>query len=123
MKNIDLKCLYEESFVDNHVKDFQLNINDKKMHITTNGAYLDSSENNVLCKAQLTISDWYNFKVLKRENGKTKELLEIPKEFLTSILEYHNDGMELKLIGLGYNCWIEWIFLKPKIICLGEVEK
>ena len=120
MNNIELSLLNEESFVDERILDSNLDLPSKTLRIEIDGAALNTG--NYLSKTILNVSDWYDLKVVKRIDDVTTILPSYSEDFLTSIIEFHYDGTELKLVGLGDHCWIEWIFLKPKITVCGEID-
>jgi len=120
MNIVDPKFLYEASFIENLILQVNLDINNKIMSIETDGAYLTDG---FLLKAKIVIEDWYQLNVVKRGTNE-KHLIDPkkPREFLDSIMEFHLNENELILSDVGVNCWVDWIFTKPKVTVYGKID-
>ncbi len=125
MQNLDLALFYDESFVEFNINDTKLNLLKKDIIISTRGAWLDRDEHNVLRAAKIFIKEWYSIKVsVMNENTKVFATVCDPVEYLLrDIIKFHYEQNILSLIGFGINGeWVEWEFIKPKVIIQGDIE-
>lgn len=120
MNIIDKEFLYEESFIENRILQVNLDINNKIMSIETDGAYL---KDGFLLKAKIVIEDWYQLDIIERDTNKKLPIdYKSSKKFITSVMEFHNNKNELRLVDLSANGWVDWIFIKPKVTVYGEID-
>lgn len=122
MKKIDLNVLCEESFIDNQIISSDVDIKNKKIIIRTNGAGLNDRHGTNLFKAEIVIENWHKLYIIER-NGVSRILDSLPDKFLKSIMGFHYDNIELILTDVGYNCWVDWVFLKPTFSVYGATKK
>jgi len=120
MIKILTNMINEESFVENSITKHSINLDQKEFIIETNGGQLNSGE--FLNKSKIIINDWSKLEIFQRVGNEVKLLLNLPAKFLTSIIEFHCSNNELRLTGLGYDCWIDWVFTNPKIEIYGEYD-
>lgn len=121
MNIIDTSLINEESFVEECVTHVELNINNKIMTIEIDGGCLETSK--YLLKAKIVIEDWYQLDIIERDTNKKLPVdYKNSKKFITSVMEFHNNENELRLVDLSANGWVDWIFIKPKVTVYGEID-
>jgi len=121
MDIIDKKLFHEGSFVDEEVFDAKLDLDNKTMVIDTSGALLETGD--FLSKAKIIIENWEKLELMERDKYGIRSFSDY--EFALdrfSIIEFHWTDYELKLVDVGKNCWIDWIFTKPKVTIYGEID-
>ena len=122
MEDMSDELFNEESFIDSSITDYHLDFNKKKILLLINGGYLNDDAGRCLSKSSIDIKNWDNLQVFERRGVNIKKFSKYPKEFLTSIIKFHRDGADLKLVGLGYNCWVDWVFTNVEVTIRGEVK-
>ena len=123
MKKIDVTLFHEESFIENQIQKFNLNSKNKQISIVTNGGYFGDTKGTVFSKILINIKNWDSLQVFERRTKDIKEISEYPEDLLRSIMEFHYDGSKLRLVDVGYNCWIDWVFTNPKVTIYGEIDE
>ena len=113
MKRVDCKLFNEESFVDEEILHVDLDMEKKSISLEMDGGVLNTGD--FLEKTKIIIENWDRLEVMERKDFEYMKKIKIPDEFLSSIIEFHYSEDRLKLIGLGYDCWVEWVFSRPEV--------
>ncbi len=123
MVEIDLSTLGEAPFVDNSIKNYEFDWNEKTLVINFDGACLDIDENPWLDAARLEVSNWSSLKVLKKKGEVCTELSYFPK--IDTILEFNLHDNILTLLDWGTEepCDMIWVFTDPEVKCYGHFDK
>ncbi len=118
MKSIDIAKFNEESFVEEQIIDYKIDIKNKKIYMVINGGCLD--DGSYLNKTKIYIEDWYDLKINQIGTNEQKELDVNNVKFISNILKFQYEKNVLVLYDVGDYCWITWTFLDAKISVYGE---
>lgn len=121
MQKINLNLIDEESFVEERITYKQIDLDNKKIRIITDGGMLNNDD--YLEKVEINIENWHQLNVSQKDNDTIVILNSREVEFINSILKFVHMDKKLILSDVGHECWIEWEFLSPTITIYGEPQK
>ncbi len=127
MEILDEEMVKKLSFPDFAIEKFAYSLNEKKVAITVEGAWLDRDRGYELGRGTLYFSDWKKLSISEfdSETDTWSDLNPSTIETLKDICEMKVTDASISLCGFGQErgCWVEWEFEEAKVWANFGLEK